>query len=263
MHINNEALPVLKMENVSKSFGKVQALRNVSLEIYRGDVIGLLGDNGAGKSTLIKIISGVFRADSGAVFLDGYKIDLKSPAEAQAVGIETVHQQSPVCENASVAANFYIGRELCDGIPGFRILKKRAMQKETAEVLLNMGIVVPSVRGKIRLLSGGQRQSVILGRFVHWGGKIALLDEPFAALGVAESRKGLDIIRRVSEQKLPIVLITHNIEYAFKVINKYVVLKHGNVVGSGKRDNVSVDDIVSLITGAIHVKNNVVDEHHN
>jgi D-xylose transport system ATP-binding protein len=249
--VNNES-PVLQVENVSKSFGKVQALKNVSMDVYSGDVVGLLGDNGAGKSTLIKIISGNYRKDEGTIYLDGEKLDFESPAEAHAAGIETVYQNSAICENATVSANFFIGRELCGRVPGFRVLKDRAMQEETMQVLSEIGVEVHSVKAKMGLLSGGQRQAIILGRFFHWGGKIALLDEPFAALGVAESRNGLQLIRQVSQRGLPIILITHNIEYAFQVINKYVVLRHGEVVGSGKREDVSLDDVVSMITGAIH-----------
>jgi D-xylose transport system ATP-binding protein len=247
--------PVVQVKNVSKSFGKVQALRNVSMDVYGGDVVGLLGDNGAGKSTLIKIISGNYRADEGAVYLNKEELDFDSPAEARAAGIETVYQNSAICENATVSANFFIGRELCGQVPGIRILKDRAMHEETVQVLSEIGIEIPSVKAKMGLLSGGQRQAIILGRFFHWGGKIALLDEPFAALGVAESRNGLKLIRQVSERGLPIILITHNIEYAFEVINRYVVLRHGEVVGTGKREDVSIGDVVSIITGAIHMQN--------
>ncbi len=245
--------PVLEVRNISKSFGKVQALNGVSLEVHKGDVVGLLGDNGAGKSTLIKAISGNHRPDKGDIYLNEKKVMFNNPAEAHAAGIETVYQNSPVCENANVTSNFFIGRELCGKIPGFRLLKERTMQKETMDVLSEIGVNVPSVKAKMGLLSGGQRQAIILGRFFHWGGQIALLDEPFAALGVAESRNGLKLIRQVSQRGLPIILITHNIEYAFQVISKFVVLRHGEVAGQGNIEDVSVDDVVSMITGAINV----------
>jgi len=254
MSSGNADPPVLEVRDVSKSFGKVQALRNVSMKVYRGDVVGLLGDNGAGKSTLIKIISGNHWSDKGEVYLNGEKCHFDSPAEAQAAGIETVYQNSPICENAAVSTNFFIGRELCAGVPGIRILKDRAMQEVTMQVLSEIGIEIPSVKAKMGLLSGGERQAIILGKFFHWGGKIALLDEPFAALGVAESRNALELIRQVSGRGLPIVIITHNIEHAFQVMNKYVVLRHGEVVGSGMRKDVSIEDVVSIITGVIHVQ---------
>jgi len=214
----------------------------------------LLGDNGAGKSTLIKIIAGNFPADEGEVFLEGKKVNFNSPSEARAAGIETVYQNSPVCINATVYENFYIGRELVNNFLGIKLVRNKEMQNGTMEVLKNLEISLPSVKAEIGLLSGGQRQAIILGRFFHWGGKIALLDEPFAALGVAESRKGLKLIRDISQKGLPIILITHNIEYAFQVMNKFVILRHGEVVGAGEKKDVSVEDIVSLITGAIEIK---------
>jgi len=246
--------PVLRVEGVSKNFGKVQALKNVSLEVYRGDVLGLLGDNGAGKSTLIKIIAGNFHADEGEVYLEGKRVVFDSPHEARLAGIETVYQNSQICENNTVASNFFIGRELCTSFPVFRFLKDRAMYNETESALSDIGIEVPSIKAKMGYLSGGQRQAIILGRFFHWGGKIALLDEPFAALGVAESRKGLKLIKDVSKKGLPIILITHNIEHAFEVANRFVVLRHGEVVGKGNIKEVTVDEVVSMITGAIHIK---------
>jgi len=246
-------IPVLQVRNIKKSFGKVEALKGVSLEVYKGDILGLLGDNGAGKSTLIKIIAGNHRADDGEIFLDGKKVEFNSPAESRAAGIETVYQNSPVCENASVTSNFFIGRELCGRFPMFRVLKERTMQKETEKVLLDMVINVPSVRTKVGLLSGGQRQAIVLGRFFHWGGKLALLDEPFAALGVAESKNGLRFIKDLGKRGLPIILITHNIEYALQVANKFVILRHGLVSGQGMVADVTADDIVSMITGALNV----------
>jgi D-xylose transport system ATP-binding protein len=246
-------IPVLQVRNIKKSFGKVEALKGVSLEVHKGDILGLMGDNGAGKSTLIKIIAGNYRADEGEIFLDGKKVEFNSPAESRAAGIETVYQNSPVCENASVTSNFFIGRELCGRFPMFRVLKERTMQKETEKVLLDMVINVPSVRTKVGLLSGGQRQAIVLGRFFHWGGKLALLDEPFAALGVAESKNGLRFIKDLGKRGLPIILITHNIEYALQVANKFVILRHGLVSGQGMVADVTADDIVSMITGAINV----------
>jgi D-xylose transport system ATP-binding protein len=245
--------PVLKVVDVRKSFGKVQALNGVTLEVYPGEVLGLLGDNGAGKSTLIKIISGNFHADRGEIYLEGKKVRFDSPAESRRAGIETVYQNSEICQNASVAANFYIGREMTAVFLGVRWLKDRVMVKETEKVLTEIGVEVPSVRAKMGFLSGGQRQAVVLGRFFHWGGKVALLDEPFAALSVGESIKGLKLIREVSGHGLPIILITHNIEHAFEVCTRYVVLRHGEVIGKGDIKDATADEIVSMITGAIHV----------
>ncbi|HBY56403.1 MAG TPA: sugar ABC transporter ATP-binding protein [Candidatus Atribacteria bacterium] len=251
---NKENRPILTVKNISKRFGNVQALKNVSMEVCKGDIVGLLGDNGAGKSTLIKIISGNFSADEGEIFLEGKKVHFNSPSEARAAGIETVYQNSPVCINAAVYENFFIGREIVNNYLGIKFVKNKEMQKSTLDALQNIGISIPSEKAEIGLLSGGERQAIILGRFFHWGGKVALLDEPFAALGVAESRKALKLIHNVSQKGLPIILVTHNIEYAFQVMNKYVVLRHGEVVGVGEKKDVSVDDVVSMITGAIEIK---------
>lgn len=246
-------VPVLEVRNVSKRFGHVQALSNVSLEVHRGDVVGLLGDNGAGKSTLIKIISGNYQCDEGDVRLEGKKVSFTCPAEARAAGIETVYQQSPICANASVYENFFIGREPVKSFLGVKTLDEQKMQVDTRKILSDIGTSLPSIDVEMGLLSGGQRQAILLGRFFHWGGKIALLDEPFAALGVAESRNALKLIQEVSKRGLPMILITHNIEYAFQVINRFVILRHGEVVGAGRADQVSMQDVVATITGAIQL----------
>jgi D-xylose transport system ATP-binding protein len=247
-------VPVLEVKNISKKYSHVQALNNVSMKIYKGDIVGLLGDNGAGKSTLIKIISGNFAPNEGKVFLEGNEMNFNTPAEARAAGIETVYQESPICNNISVFENFFIGKELVSNFMGLEIVRNHEMQKETLKALEDTGITIPSIKAEMGLLSGGQRQAIILSRFFHWGGKIALLDEPFSALGVEESRKSLKLIREIGIKGLPIILITHNIEFAFQVINKYVVLRHGEVVGMGRKEDVSQEDIVSMITGAIDIK---------
>ncbi len=246
--------PVLRVLNVCKSFGKIQALKDICLEICPGEVVGLLGDNGAGKSTLIKIIAGNLQADSGQIYFNGRRVAFSSPTESRNAGIETVYQNSPLCNNSTVSANFYIGRELAINIPGLRILRKRGMQKETHSALSKIGVNIPAVTAKVGYLSGGQRQSIVLGRFFHWGGQLALLDEPFAALGVTESRRALQLIQQISKYGLPILLVTHNIEYAFEVVTKFIVLRNGEVSGSGSIKDTKIDDVVSMITGSIHIK---------
>ena len=248
-------LPALEVKNISKRFSHVQALDDVSFKINRGEIVGLLGDNGAGKSTLIKIISGNFPPDGGKIFIEGKEVKFNTPAEAYASGIETVYQNSPVCNHVSVFENFFIGRELVGNFLGIKYVKNNEMQEETLKVLKNTGIAIPSIKVEMGLLSGGQRQAIILSRFFHWGGKMALLDEPFAALGVKESGKSLKLISDLSKKGLPIILITHNIEHAYQIIDKYIVLRHGKIVGIGKKEDVTRNDIVSMITGAIDIKN--------
>lgn len=249
---NNQNTPVLEVRNISKSFGHVQALDNVSMKIYKGDIVGLFGDNGAGKSTLIKIISGIFPPNSGKIFFEGKEVNFDSTAKARAAGIETVHQNSPICENISVYENFFLGREIVNAL---NIVKSKEMYEETLNALKDTAIKIPSLKIEMGMLSGGQRQAVILSRFFYWKGKVALLDEPFVALGVTEYSKSIELIRTIGSKGLPIILVTHDIEQAFQIVNKFYVLRHGKLVGEGKIRDVERSDIIGMITGAIAVKN--------
>ena len=188
---------ILAVHNISKSFGSVEALNDVNFEIFENEVVGIVGDNGAGKSTLIKIISGNFPPDKGGIFFEGKQTAFKSPMDARKLGIETVYQDLSVCNNLDSVSNLFIGRELYKNILGFEILDKKNMEKKAIEVLGKVGIEIPSVREKVEYLSGGQRQAVALSRFVAWGKKLALLDEPTAALGVRETRQVLNLINSI------------------------------------------------------------------
>ena len=179
------AEPLLRTDGLTKRFGPVVALDDVSFEVHAGEVVGLLGDNGAGKSTLIKIVSGALEPSAGSIWLDGRAVTFESPADAKALGIETVYQDLSLCPNVDTVANFFMGRELHRKVLGLRFLRERAMQAETERALADIGTEIPSVRTTVEHLSGGQRQAIELCRFVHWGGRLVLLDEPFAALGVA------------------------------------------------------------------------------
>ena len=186
----------MQVDGLSKRFGPVVALDEVSFEVRRGEVVGLLGDNGAGKSTLIKIISGSLAPSAGRIRFDGREVAFASPAEAKALGIETVYQDLSLCPNVDTVANFFMGRELHRNVLGLKFLRERAMQAETERALADIGTSIPSVRTTVEHLSGGQRQAIELCRFVHWGGRLVLLDEPFAALGVQQTRRGLELIER-------------------------------------------------------------------
>jgi len=243
--------PLLRVERVSKHFGPVVALDEVSFEVRPGEVVGLLGDNGAGKSTLIKILSGSLEPSSGRIWLDGKPVAFGDPADAKALGIETVYQDLSLCENVDVVANFFMGRELHRSILGFRFLRERAMQAETERALADIGTHIPSVRTTVAHLSGGQRQAIELCRFVHWGGRLVLLDEPFAALGVQQTRRGLELIEQIRRRGVAIVVITHNLLHAFQVADRVVVLRHGRVTGERTVRSTSPEEIVSLITGGL------------
>jgi D-xylose transport system ATP-binding protein len=246
---------ILKLQDISKSFGSVVALDGVSFEIYENEKIALVGDNGAGKSTLIKIISGNFPPDRGMICLDGRKVSFRSPVDARKAGIETVYQDLSVCNNLNSIANLFIGRELIRRILGLPVLRSREMEATTNAVLRKVGISMPSSRDRMEYLSGGQRQAVALGRFVAWGKRLVLLDEPTAALGVRETRQVLTLIEATAREKTSILLISHNLLQVFEVVDRIVVLRHGRVVGVREKKKTTPDEIVSMITGAIFIRN--------
>jgi D-xylose transport system ATP-binding protein len=241
--------PLLQVDGVSRWFGAVTALDDVSFDVHAGEVVALLGDNGAGKSTLVKIISGALSPSAGRLLFDGREIRLGSPSEAKALGIETVYQDLSLCMNVDTVANFFMGRELSRNVLGFKVLRERAMQAETEQALRDIGTHIPSVHTTVEHLSGGQRQAIELCRFVHWGGRLVLLDEPFAALGVEQTRRGLDLIERVRSQGVAVIVITHNVLHALQVADRMVVLRQGRVAGAKRRQDTGHDEIVSLITG--------------
>jgi D-xylose transport system ATP-binding protein len=245
---------LLQVQNITKTFGSVSALQHVTFEIYTNEVVGLVGDNGAGKSTLIKIISGNFPPDEGSVFFEGKRIHLRSPSEARALGIETVYQDLSICDNLDAAANIFIGREITKGMPWMGLLDGRKMAETTASVLEKVGINMPSIRERVEYLSGGQRQAVALSRFLAWGNKLVLLDEPTAAVGVRETQHVLNLIKSIKSNKLGIILISHNLQQVFEVVDRIIVLRHGEIVGIREKDKTNPDEIVSLITGAIFVQ---------
>lgn len=244
-----DEVPLLELRNITKNFGAIEALRGISFSIGRGEVVALLGDNGAGKSTLVKIIAGGLEPTSGTMLFEGREFLAKSPAEAKAAGIETVYQDLSLCTNVDVVANFFMGREIVKHYFGVPILQERQMEEVVAGAMANAGTRIPSLRTKVEHLSGGQRQAIELNRFVHWGGKLVLLDEPFAALGVEQTRRGLEMIKQVAAQGIGVVIITHIMQQAFQVADRIVVIRHGVVAGDVKRDETSPDAVVAMITG--------------
>jgi D-xylose transport system ATP-binding protein len=243
--------PLLRLEDIRKNFGAIEALRGVSFDVRRGEVVALLGDNGAGKSTLVKIIAGGQPASAGRVLFDGAERHFASPAEAKAAGIETVYQDLSLCTNVDVVANFFMGRELTRRILGVPVLREREMEAETAKALAAGGTRIPSLRTRVEHLSGGQRQAIELNRFVHWGGKLVLLDEPFAALGVEQTRRGLEMVERVRARGIGVMIITHVMAQAFAVADRIVVLRQGIVAGDVATSETSPDEVVRMITGGI------------
>jgi ABC-type sugar transport system ATPase subunit len=251
MTTDTERPPVLRARGIVKAFGSVVALDGVDLEVLEDEIVGLVGDNGAGKSTLIKVISGNFQPDAGELELDGRPIRLTGPADARAAGIETVYQDLSLAPNLDATANFFIGRELVRNVLGFRMLRVRDMERETRRAMDSMGIKLPSIRERVEFLSGGQRQAVSLARFLEWGRRLILLDEPTAALGVRETGEALDLIARMHHEKhVSMVLISHNLQHVFRIADRIVVLRHGRVAGVRRTADTDPDEIVRLITGA-------------
>jgi D-xylose transport system ATP-binding protein len=241
--------PLLVLDNITKNYGAVQALQGVSFSIAKGEVIALLGDNGAGKSTLVKIISGGLEASSGSMMFEGKEFRPKSPSQAKAAGIETVYQDLSLCTNVDVVANFFMGRELTKSIMGIKVLDEKRMEEQVAKAMANAGTRIPSLRSKVEHLSGGQRQAIELNRFVHWGGKLVLLDEPFAALGVEQTKRGLEMIRQVAAQGIGVIIITHIMQQAFQVADRMVVIRQGVVAGDVPRKQTNADAVIGMITG--------------
>jgi D-xylose transport system ATP-binding protein len=241
--------PLLRLENITRNFGAIEALRGISFEVKRGEVVALLGDNGAGKSTLVKIIAGGLKATSGRMMFEGKQRVFGSPAEAKAEGIETVYQDLSLCTNVDVVANFFMGREIVKRRFGIPILQETAMFEATKKAIASAGTKIPSLRVNVEHLSGGQRQAIELNRFVHWGGKLVLLDEPFAALGVEQTRRGLEMIKQIAAQGIGVVIITHIMAQAFKVADRIVVIRQGTVAGDVAARDTSPDEVVQMITG--------------
>ena len=245
----SETQALLKLDNITRKFGAIEALRGVSFDISGGEVVALLGDNGAGKSTLVKIISGGLEATSGRLMYEGKERSFASPADAKAAGIETVYQDLSLCTNVDVVANFFMGRELTKRYFGIPVLQEQAMEDAVVQAMANAGTTIPSLRINVENLSGGQRQAIELNRFVHWGGKLVLLDEPFAALGVEQTRRGLEMIKRVAAQGIGVIVITHIMAQAFQVADRIIIMRRGEVAGDIRRDETSPDEVVRLITG--------------
>jgi len=241
--------PLLVLDNIRKNFGAIEALKGVSFSIGKGEVVALLGDNGAGKSTLVKIISGGLEPSSGRMLFEGRDYVAKTPAEAKAAGVETVYQDLSLATNVDVVANFFMGREITRKVLGIPFLDERAMEKVVGDALANAGTRIPSLRAKVEHLSGGQRQAIELNRFVHWGGKLVLLDEPFAALGVEQTRRGLEMIRHVANQGIGVVIITHIMQQAFQVADRIVVIRQGVVAGDVETSKTNADAVIEMITG--------------
>ena len=235
---------VLSLTGVNKRFGAVQALTDVHLDVKAGEVVALVGDNGAGKSTLVKVISGVYQPDSGDINFAGRKVTVGGPAQAQALGIATVFQDLALCDNLDVVANLFLGQEKARGA----VLDEVDMEKEAWRLLRTLSAKIPSVRIPIASLSGGQRQTVAIARSLVGDPKVVMLDEPTAALGVAQTEQVLRLVRRLADRGLGVVLISHNLNDVFEVADDIAVLYLGAMVAQVRRADVTSNQVVELIT---------------
>jgi D-xylose transport system ATP-binding protein len=238
--------PALELRAVTKSFGSVQALESVDFEVRDGEVMALVGDNGAGKSTLIKSVAGIHPIDSGEVLFDGEPVTIHGPKDAVKLGIEVVYQDLALCDNLDVVQNMYLGREAHDA---FQVLKEPEMEQRTAETMKSLAVTtIRSTRQRVASLSGGQRQSVAVARAVMWNSRVVILDEPTAALGVAQTRQVLELVKRLADQGLAVVIVSHNLVDVFEVADRITVLRLGRNVGVYEREKVTPTQIVEAIT---------------
>ncbi|RLE29045.1 sugar ABC transporter ATP-binding protein [Candidatus Acetothermia bacterium] len=248
--MNDEYLLVAK--GISKRFGAVQALKKVDFEVRHGEVVGLVGDNGAGKSTLMKILAGVLVPDEGEIYIEGKRAHIRSPQDARRYGIEMVYQDLALADNLDVTANIFLGREVDHRPFGFptRVLNRRYMERVAHELLKKLRIQIGSCRQKVRYLSGGQRQCVAIARTLLAEAKLVIMDEPTAALGVAEVDKVLDLIRRLKCEGIAVVFITHRLPHIFAVCERIVVLRSGERVGERITSRTTMEEITQLIVGS-------------
>jgi D-xylose transport system ATP-binding protein len=236
---------ILELRNVNKSFGAVDVLKNVDFRANVGEVTALVGDNGAGKSTLVKCISGTYIADGGDYLFEGRKVRVHSPRDASALGIEVVYQDLALCDNLDVVQNMFLGRERTRGV----VLNESSMEQAAEETLKSLSVrTLKSVRQRVSSLSGGQRQTVAIAKAVLWNSKVVILDEPTAALGVAQTAQVLDLVRRLADRGVAVVLISHNMLDVLQVADEIAVMYLGRSAATVRRSEVNQQQLVELIT---------------
>ena len=242
--------PLLQARSISKRFGALQALADVDVDIHGGEVLAILGDNGAGKSTFIKILSGAYEPSAGTLLLDGAPVSFASPQDAADVGIATIFQELALSENLSIAENVFLGRELVRRVLGVPFLKRQAMKQKVAELLNTLEAHISDPEATVGSLSGGQRQAVAISRALNLNARLVVMDEPTAALAVAETRKVLQLIRRLAEGGRAVILISHNMHDVFEVADRIVVFRRGRKIAERRRSETDPEEVVSFITGA-------------
>jgi simple sugar transport system ATP-binding protein len=246
--------PVLEARKLTKHYGHVLALDEADFNAFPGEVVALIGDNGAGKSTLVKTLAGAIRPDQGEILVDGAPVHLASPLDARGYGIEAVYQDLALAPDLDSAANLFLGRELC-AVPFVRVLNRRAMRQRAIAAFAELGIELPDVGTPVGMLSGGQRQSIAVARAVAFASRIIFMDEPTAALGVVQRGRVLDVIRRVRDRGVSVVLVSHNMPEVLAVADRVEVLRMGRRVAAYTAAQTSIDELVGAMTGALELTN--------
>jgi simple sugar transport system ATP-binding protein len=239
--------PTLSLTHIHKAFGGVVAIDNFSLDLHPGEIVALVGDNGAGKSTLIKIVSGVHKPTSGSIRLDGNETSFSDASGARTAGIEVVYQDLALADQQPVYMNMFLGRELTKGPLG--LLDKRKMMEDTQALVDELDVRIPSARATIRDLSGGQRQGIAIARATHWASKLILLDEPTAALGVAETARVEELVRSLRERNIAILIVSHSLDQVFRLSDRICVLRRGQQIGVRETAKTDKNEIIAMITG--------------
>jgi ABC-type sugar transport system ATPase subunit len=250
--IEEQATPMLSVRNLVKKFGGLTAVDDVSMDVFPGEVVGLVGDNGAGKSTLIKCVSGVHQPNDGRIVLDGRAVHFSRPIDARRAGIETIYQDLALAGNLDVSANIFLGREMKKRYLGglVRTLDDRGMLEESRTVLDSLGIRIPRFTAEIERLSGGQRQAVAIARAIYWKARLMIMDEPTNNLGVPEQRKVLELIRTLRGQGIPVILISHTLPDVLAVTDRIVVMHRGRKVAEMPTEATNTQEIVEYMVGA-------------
>lgn len=247
--MSNEYL--VETRDLTKRFGGLTAVDNVSFNVSAGEVVALLGDNGAGKTTLIKMISGVHQPDHGTILVQGKEVRINSPMDALSMGIETIYQDLALAENLNVYSNIFLGREKTRKSMGlFNVLDHQYMYEESRDVLKKLDIKIPSLKNSVRSLSGGQRQAVAISRSIYWNARVLIMDEPTAALGVAQQHQVLDLVKSLKDHGIGIIIISHQMRDVFAVADRVVVMRRGEKVGDLIKKETSTDEVVNLIVGS-------------
>ncbi|WP_337269161.1 ATP-binding cassette domain-containing protein [Oryzifoliimicrobium ureilyticus] len=242
--------PLLRATGIGKRFGGLTALADVNIDIYAGEVLALLGDNGAGKSTFVKVLAGAYAPTRGELLIEGKPVNFSSPKDAATAGIATIFQELALSENLSIAENVFLGRELKRSVLGIPFLRRREMRERVDSLIDELDAHISDPNAPVGSLSGGQRQAVAICRALNLNAKLVIMDEPTAALAVAETRKVLSLTRRLAQRGCAVVIISHNISDVFEVADRMVVFRRGRKVAERRRDATDHEEIVSLITGA-------------